>query len=181
MRAGTHLVHIHIFKTIQIQIRILDKAYNLLLKLAWRFHQFNGALNWNIIHINNVNSGRKRSTDSLHFCQLLKFADVCQVKQQIALRNNRNHFQEFFIFILIISADAVFQEPKLIENIFQESAICELGVSFLEDGREFSYDFWYDTKKEEYPYEKFSEIIRDQYGNEVYIRCKFLISHICFR
>lgn len=58
------------------------------------------------------------------------------------------------------------REPKLIENIFQESAICELGVSFLEDGREFSYDFWYDTKKEEYPYEKFSEIIRDQYGNE---------------
>lgn len=58
------------------------------------------------------------------------------------------------------------REPKLMENIFQESAICEMGVSFLEDGREFSYDFWYDTKKEEYPYEKFSEIIRDQYGNE---------------
>ncbi len=58
------------------------------------------------------------------------------------------------------------REPKLMENIFQESSICEMGVSFLEDGREFSYDFWYDTKKEEYPYEKFSEIIRDQYGNE---------------
>lgn len=58
------------------------------------------------------------------------------------------------------------REPKLMENIFQESAICEMGVSFLEDGREFSYDFWYDTKKEEYPYEKFSEIVRDQYGNE---------------
>lgn len=58
------------------------------------------------------------------------------------------------------------REPKLMENIFQESTICEMGVSFLQDGREFSYDFWYDTKKEEYPYEKFSEIIRDQYGNE---------------
>ena len=58
------------------------------------------------------------------------------------------------------------REPKLMENIFQESSICEMGISFLEDGREFSYDFWYDTKKEEYPYEKFSEIIRDQYGNE---------------
>lgn len=58
------------------------------------------------------------------------------------------------------------REPKLMENIFQESSICEMGGSFLEDGREFSYDSWYDTKKEEYPYEKFSEIIRDQYGNE---------------
>lgn len=51
------------------------------------------------------------------------------------------------------------------ENIFQESSVCEMGISFLEDGREFSYDFWYDTKKEEYPYEKFSEVNRDQYGN----------------
>ena len=41
-----------------------------------------------------------------------------------------------------------------------------MGISFLEDGKDFSYDFWYDTKKAEYPYEKFSEIIRDQYGNE---------------
>ena len=42
------------------------------------------------------------------------------------------------------------REPKLMENIFQESSICEMGISFLEDGREFSYDFWYDTKKAEY-------------------------------
>ena len=51
-------------------------------------------------------------------------------------------------------------------NIFQESTICQLGITFLEEGREFSYDFWYDDKKEEYPYEKFAEITRDQYGNE---------------
>lgn len=34
------------------------------------------------------------------------------------------------------------------------------------DGREFSYDFWYDTMKKEYPYEEFKEILKDQYGNE---------------
>ena len=58
------------------------------------------------------------------------------------------------------------RNPKLMENIFQESSICEIGLSFLEDGREFSYDFSYDTEKEEYPYERFSEISKDQYGNE---------------
>ena len=58
------------------------------------------------------------------------------------------------------------RKPKLMENIFQESSICEIGISFLEDGREFSYDFSYDTEKEEYPYERFSEISKDQYGNE---------------
>lgn len=57
-------------------------------------------------------------------------------------------------------------KPHIMPNIFQESTICQLGVTFLEEGREFSYDFWYDDKKEEYPYEKFVEITKDQYGNE---------------
>ena len=58
------------------------------------------------------------------------------------------------------------QKPRIMPNIFQESTICQLGITFLEEGREFSYGFWYDDKKEEYPYEKFAEITRDQYGNE---------------
>lgn len=58
------------------------------------------------------------------------------------------------------------QKPRLMPNIFQESTVCQLGITFLEEGREFSYDFWYDDKKEEYPYEKFAEITKDQYGNE---------------
>lgn len=58
------------------------------------------------------------------------------------------------------------QKPGIVPNIFQKSTICQLGITFLEEGRKFSYDFWYDDKKKEYPYEKFAEIIRDQYGNE---------------
>lgn len=58
------------------------------------------------------------------------------------------------------------QKPRLMPNIFQESTVCQLGITFLEEGREFSYDFWYDDKNEEFPYEKFSEITKDQYGNE---------------
>lgn len=57
-------------------------------------------------------------------------------------------------------------KPRIISNIFLDSTICHLGITFLEEGRKFSYDFWYDSKKEEYPYEKFAEILKDQYGNE---------------
>lgn len=57
-------------------------------------------------------------------------------------------------------------KPQLMPNIFQESTVCQLGITFLEESREFSYDFWYDNKSEEFPYEKFSEITKDQYGNE---------------
>lgn len=54
---------------------------------------------------------------------------------------------------------------EIMPNLFHQNPICELGITFLWRGREFSYDFHYDVKKEEYPYEKFSEIIKDQYGN----------------
>ena len=58
------------------------------------------------------------------------------------------------------------RDISLMANIFQDSPICELGISFLMEGREFSYDFWYDSEKQEYPYEKFMEIQKDKYGNE---------------
>lgn len=58
------------------------------------------------------------------------------------------------------------KKSDLMSNIFTDNTVCELGVTFLESGREFTYDFKYDVKKEEYLYEAFSEIQKDQYGNE---------------
>ena len=58
------------------------------------------------------------------------------------------------------------KKSDLMSNIFTDNTVCELGVTFLESGREFTYDFKYDVKKEEYLYEVFSEIENDQYGNE---------------
>ena len=54
----------------------------------------------------------------------------------------------------------------LVSNIFTESDVCELGITFMISGRKFSYDFKYDSKKEEYIYESFSELLKDQYSNE---------------
>ncbi|WP_026670900.1 AAA family ATPase [Butyrivibrio sp. AE3006] len=54
----------------------------------------------------------------------------------------------------------------LMSNIFTDSSICEMGITFLSGGRKFSYDFKYDSMKEEYVYESFSEILKDQYNNE---------------
>ncbi len=36
----------------------------------------------------------------------------------------------------------------------------------MASGRKFSYDFKYDAEKEEYIYESFSELFKDQYNNE---------------
>lgn len=58
------------------------------------------------------------------------------------------------------------QKVHVEKNLFTENSVCELGITFLEEGRKFSFDFKYDTCKKEYQYEKFVEILKDQYGNE---------------
>ena len=58
------------------------------------------------------------------------------------------------------------QKPSLMSNIFTDSSICELGVTFLAFGRKFVYDFKYDVAEKGFIYESFSEILKDQYGNE---------------
>ena len=58
------------------------------------------------------------------------------------------------------------KKPNLMPNLFTKSTVCELGITFLYDGREFSYDLNYDAQDEEFIYEKFLEIQKDKYGNE---------------
>lgn len=58
------------------------------------------------------------------------------------------------------------KKSGLAPNIFSDNKVCQLGVTFLAYGRKFSYDFWYNTKTNEYVYESFSELLKDQYGNE---------------
>ena len=58
------------------------------------------------------------------------------------------------------------KKPNLTPNSFTKNSICELGITFLAEGREFSYDLHYDAQNEEFLYEKFLEIQKDQYGNE---------------
>lgn len=58
------------------------------------------------------------------------------------------------------------RDSDAMQNIFTQNPVCELGVNFLYEGREFSYDFKYDVQKKEYLYEKFSEVFKDKYGNE---------------
>ena len=57
------------------------------------------------------------------------------------------------------------QESGAIPNMFTDNPVYELGVNFLYEGREFSYDFKYNATKKEYLYERFLQIFKDQYGN----------------
>lgn len=58
------------------------------------------------------------------------------------------------------------KETRIMNNLFSDNPVCEMGVTFLYNGREFSYDIRYDTDDKKYIYEKFEEIQKDKYGNE---------------
>ncbi|MBE5899360.1 MAG: ATP-binding protein [Lachnospiraceae bacterium] len=58
------------------------------------------------------------------------------------------------------------KKSVLMSNFFTDSDICELGVTFLYNGRKFAYDFKYDSDREEYVYEEFLEVVKDKYNNE---------------
>lgn len=51
-------------------------------------------------------------------------------------------------------------------NFLTNNNICELGVTFLQDGKKYSYDFHYNVEKHEFLYEKFVKLLKDKYGNE---------------
>jgi len=58
------------------------------------------------------------------------------------------------------------QKIDLMPNLFSHDPICQLSIKFLSHAKEYVYCFKYDSKKEEYPYEYFSEIQKDKYNNE---------------
>ena len=57
------------------------------------------------------------------------------------------------------------KDIRLEKNIFNESNICEAGMSFAHENKEYSYEFMYECKEHLYLYEKMCEILRDQHGN----------------
>lgn len=58
------------------------------------------------------------------------------------------------------------KDIRLMANIFTESPICDAGVSFVYEEKEYSYEFKFDCREHLYLYEKMAEILRDQHGNE---------------
>lgn len=58
------------------------------------------------------------------------------------------------------------KKTELSANVFTGNSVCSLGVSFLSEGREFSFDVQYNAENGEFLYEKYTEVVKDQYGNE---------------
>lgn len=58
------------------------------------------------------------------------------------------------------------KKSKTRSNIFVESRISEIGITFIEKGEKYSYDVKFDSGSNEFIYEKFSKYFKDEHGNE---------------
>lgn len=58
------------------------------------------------------------------------------------------------------------EKNNIDSNMFNKSNICELGISFIYNEKEYNFEYKYDDSKQEYIYEKMSETIKDKYNNE---------------
>lgn len=57
------------------------------------------------------------------------------------------------------------KKPLLMPNFFTDNSVCELGITFLSDEKQYAYDFKYDARMGQYTYEYFREISLDEHGN----------------
>ena len=58
------------------------------------------------------------------------------------------------------------KEIYLQSNMFTDSDICEVEISFIYEEKEYSYEYKYNAKEHSYLYEKMYEIVKDKYNNE---------------
>ena len=103
---------------------------------------------------------------------LLKNVHV--LKSAILIGPNNAGKTCFVKTILLIKKMMLNQNPDLVKNLFTESQIIELEISFLENGKEYLFAIKYDNSRNEYIYERFCEIKRNKkhyiHFMEYYIR-----------
>ena len=92
--------------------------------------------------------------------------DLNIIKSAIIYGPNNTGKTAFISSIKAIKATLLNENIHLKSNIFNESNICELGISFIHNETNYNYEFKYDDTQKEYLYEKMSKAIFEQSGKE---------------
>lgn len=73
---------------------------------------------------------------------------------------------KFIQCIKIIKSVMLNENYNILPNWFKNNSISEFGISFLINGKKYDFDFKINTTNKNIIYESFSEIVKDEYGNE---------------
>ncbi|MBR4672918.1 MAG: ATP-binding protein [Victivallales bacterium] len=87
------------------------------------------------------------------------------VKSAIVIGPN-NSGKTNLVMIFKTLKNVLLNTPVILkENLFSTKTICSLSVTFSVDDHEYVYAIKHDTATSEYVYERFSQVLRDKYGN----------------
>ena len=99
-------------------------------------------------------------------CNVYSASNVNIIKSAIIYGPNNTGKTAFISSIRAIKNTLLNENIHLRSNIFNESNICELGISFIYNEKTYSYEFKYDDASHEFIYEKMSEINYEPSGKE---------------
>lgn len=103
---------------------------------------------------------------SRRFAQNLVPAGKIHVVKSAIVIGPNNSGKTNLVKILATLKGIILNTPTRLEkNLFSPEKRCSLAVTFSADGHEYLYAIKYDTVSAEYVYERFAEVLRDQYGN----------------
>ena len=99
-------------------------------------------------------------------CNVYTINNINIIKSAIIYGPNNTGKTAFISSVKAIKETLLNENIHLKSNIFNESNICELGISFLYKEKNYNYEFKYDDVSREFIYEKMSQIIYEQSGKE---------------
>ena len=111
----------------------------------------------------NLKADMRTKRFSSNICSI---NDLNIIKSAIIYGPNNTGKTAFISSIKAIKATLLNENIHLKSNIFNESNICELGISFIHNETNYNYEFKYDDTQKEYVYEKMSKAIYEQSGKE---------------
>ena len=87
------------------------------------------------------------------------------LKAAVLIGPNNSGKSNFIRVLRFLKSVMLNIDEKPAANLFSNDPLVELAVDFLDKGKEYLFEIKYDTSKAEYVYERFAEILRDQYAN----------------
>lgn len=99
-------------------------------------------------------------------CNVYSVNDINIIKSAIIYGPNNTGKTAFISSVKAMKEALLNENIHLKSNIFNESNICELGLSFIYEDKNYNYEFKYNDFSHEFIYEKMSEVIYEQSGKE---------------
>lgn len=87
------------------------------------------------------------------------------LKTAIIIGPNNSGKTNFVRVVSAIKRIILNLSPNIQSNLFTDNSVCYLSVSFIEGEKEYVFEIKYDTQKNEYKYERFAVVERDEHKN----------------